>query len=132
MFHCSKLPFLGWRSADFLQGFFRPKCLQEQLKHVRSSTKISMVFTYTIQQILVKIMSCNTRCCPTRHKNRIKFFMKSVSCCATTCLTTSLSMYVNRPLRFKMCQDFYCFKNTKMIWLKKTTYVRYIFAPAKC
>jgi hypothetical protein len=43
MFHCSKLPCLGLRSADFLQGFFRPKCLQEQLKHARSSTKISMV-----------------------------------------------------------------------------------------
>jgi hypothetical protein len=43
MFDCSKLPCLGWRSADFLQGFFRPKCLQEQLKHARSSTKISMI-----------------------------------------------------------------------------------------
>jgi hypothetical protein len=42
MFQCSKLPCLGWRSADFLQGFFRPKCSQEQLKHARSSTKISM------------------------------------------------------------------------------------------
>jgi hypothetical protein len=30
------------RSTDFLQGFFRPKCLQEQLKHARSGTKISM------------------------------------------------------------------------------------------
>jgi hypothetical protein len=43
MFQCSKLPCLGWRSADFLQGFFRPKCLQEQLKHTCSSTKISMI-----------------------------------------------------------------------------------------
>jgi hypothetical protein len=42
MFQCSKLPCLGWRSADFLQRFFRPKCLQEQLKHASSSTKISM------------------------------------------------------------------------------------------
>jgi hypothetical protein len=42
MFQCSKLPCLGWRSADFLQGFFRPKCLQEQLKHARTSTTISM------------------------------------------------------------------------------------------
>jgi hypothetical protein len=45
MFQCSKLPCLGWRSADFLQVFFRPKCLQEQLKHVRSSTKISMLLS---------------------------------------------------------------------------------------
>jgi hypothetical protein len=45
MFHCSKLPCLGWRSADFLQGFFCPKYLQEQLKHALSSTTISMAPT---------------------------------------------------------------------------------------
>jgi hypothetical protein len=27
--------------------FFRPKCLQEQLKHARSSTKISMMYVHT-------------------------------------------------------------------------------------
>jgi hypothetical protein len=48
MFQCSKLPCLGWRSADFLQGFFRPKCLQEQLKQIRSSIKISMGTTLVL------------------------------------------------------------------------------------
>jgi hypothetical protein len=47
MFQCSKLPCLGWRSADFLQGFFCPKCLQEQLKNAHSSTKISMEKTFS-------------------------------------------------------------------------------------
>jgi hypothetical protein len=42
MFQCSKLPWLGWRSADFLQGLFCPNCLQEQRKHARSSTNIYM------------------------------------------------------------------------------------------
>jgi hypothetical protein len=48
VFRCSKLPCLGWRSAIFLQGFFRPKCLQELFKHARSSTKISMDRTCTV------------------------------------------------------------------------------------
>jgi hypothetical protein len=48
MFHCCKLPCLGWRSADFLQGFFCPKLLQGQLKHTRSSTKISMYYIHSI------------------------------------------------------------------------------------
>jgi hypothetical protein len=39
---CSKLPCLGGDQQTFYKFFFRPKCLQEQLKHVRSSTKISM------------------------------------------------------------------------------------------
>jgi hypothetical protein len=36
------LPCLGWRSADFIEGFFCQKCLRDQCKHTRSSTKISM------------------------------------------------------------------------------------------
>jgi hypothetical protein len=39
------LPCLGWRSANVLQGFFCPKCLQDQRKHTRSSTKI---YTYDL------------------------------------------------------------------------------------
>jgi hypothetical protein len=42
MFQCSKLPCLGWRSADFLQGFFHPKCLQDLCQHTCSRSKISM------------------------------------------------------------------------------------------
>jgi hypothetical protein len=45
-FLCSKLPCLGWRSADFLQSFFCQKCLLDQRKHTRSSTKISMLSSY--------------------------------------------------------------------------------------
>jgi hypothetical protein len=41
MFLGSKLPCLGWSSADFLQVFFLQKCLLDQRKHTRSSTKIS-------------------------------------------------------------------------------------------
>jgi hypothetical protein len=41
MFQCSKLPCLGW-TADFLQGFFRPKCLQDLCQHTCSRSKISM------------------------------------------------------------------------------------------
>jgi hypothetical protein len=52
MFQCSKLPCLGWRSADFLQGFFHPKCLQEQLKHTCSSTKISMSLPNNWRKVL--------------------------------------------------------------------------------
>jgi hypothetical protein len=42
MFLRSKLPCLGWRSADFVQGFL-PKMFAGPAKHTRSSTKISMV-----------------------------------------------------------------------------------------
>jgi hypothetical protein len=31
--------------VDFLQGFFRPKCLQDQRKHTLSGAKISMGYT---------------------------------------------------------------------------------------
>jgi hypothetical protein len=39
MFQCSKLPCLG----RHFTRFFCPECLQQQLKHAVSSTKISMV-----------------------------------------------------------------------------------------
>jgi hypothetical protein len=41
MFLYSKLPCLGWSSADFLQGFFRQKMFPGPRKHTRS--KISML-----------------------------------------------------------------------------------------
>jgi hypothetical protein len=49
MFLRSKLPCLGWRSEDFLQGFFHQKCLLDQRKHTCSSTKISMGHTSSEQ-----------------------------------------------------------------------------------
>jgi hypothetical protein len=43
MFQCSKLPCLGWRSADFLQGFFaQDVCKSSSNIHVLHSIKISM------------------------------------------------------------------------------------------
>jgi hypothetical protein len=57
MSQCSKLPCLGWRSADILQGFFRPKCLQEHLKHVRSSTKIPTALHTTGQVAIFPLES---------------------------------------------------------------------------
>jgi hypothetical protein len=57
MFLCSKLPCLGWRSANFLQGFFRQKCLLDQRKHTHSSTKISMVALKSKE-----VASLNTLC----------------------------------------------------------------------
>jgi hypothetical protein len=50
MFYCSKVPCLGWRSADFLQRFFHQKCLLDQRKHTRSSTKISKEGTSSIRR----------------------------------------------------------------------------------
>jgi hypothetical protein len=47
MFLCSKLLWIGLRSANFLLVFFQ-KCLLDQHKHTRSSTKISMGTTYHI------------------------------------------------------------------------------------
>jgi hypothetical protein len=56
MFLCSKLPFLGWRSEDFLQGFFHQKC-------TRSSTKISMVNTPVTSALLQALLSALTYVC---------------------------------------------------------------------
>jgi hypothetical protein len=44
MFLCSKLPCLGWRSADFLQGFFCQKWLLDQREHTRSSVTFLCMF----------------------------------------------------------------------------------------
>jgi hypothetical protein len=54
---CSKLPCLGWRSADFLEGFFQQKCLLDQRKHTCSSSKISMKLVRLVAETLLKYQS---------------------------------------------------------------------------